>query len=94
MEKKKVRICPFTSAHNSHDDRIYLKECILLKEAGYDVYLVAKGEGAVNKGIKIIGCGTPKNRMERIFLFSRKIYRKARGLDCDVHHFYDPELLP
>lgn len=94
MEKKKVRICHFTSAHESHDDRIYLKECISLKEAGYDVYLVAKGESAVEKGIKIIGCGLPRNRSERIVSFSRKVYRKARDLECDIYHFHDPELLP
>lgn len=92
--EKKVCICHFTSAHDSHDDRIYLKECIALREVGYNVYLVAKGESTVDEGIKIIGCGMPKNRIERIFLFSWKIYRKARNLNCDIYHFHDPELLP
>lgn len=89
-----LKVCHFTSVHDAHDDRIYLKECVSLKEAGYKVFLVAKGESTVSEGIKIIGCGKPKNRFDRFFLFSRKVYKKAREINCDVYHFHDPELLP
>lgn len=94
MENKRTRVCHFTSAHDAHDDRIYLKECISLKNAGYDVCLAAKGESALDEGIKIIGCGMPGNRFDRMFLFSRKIYKKALETDADIYHFHDPELLP
>ena len=94
MENRKTRVCHFTSAHDAHDDRIYLKECISLQKAGYDVYLAAKGESTADRGIKMTGCGMSGNRFERIFLFSRKVYKKALGADADIYHFHDPELLP
>lgn len=94
MENKKIRICHFTSAHDAHDDRIYLKECISLKKAGYEVFLAARGESAEDGGIRIAGCGMPGNRLDRMFLFSRKIYEKALEVDADIYHFHDPELLP
>lgn len=94
MENRKVRVCHFTSAHDAYDDRIYLKECISLKKAGYDVFLVAKGENAAEGGVQIAGCGMPGNRFGRIFLFSRKVYKRALQADAYIYHFHDPELLP
>lgn len=94
MENRKTRVCHFTSAHDAYDDRIYLKECLSLKEAGYEVFLAARGEGAEDKEIKIVGCGMPGNRFGRIFLFSRKVYQKALETGADIYHFHDPELLP
>ncbi len=91
--EKDIRICHFTSVHDAHDDRIYLKECISLQDAGYKVFIVAKGKSKAENGIQIIGCGKPKNRAERVLLFSRKIYKEAKKLDCDIYHFHDPELL-
>lgn len=94
MENRKTRVCHFTSAHDAQDDRIYLKECISLEKAGYDVCLAAKGESREDSGIKTAGCGMAGNRFERIFSFSRKVYKKALGIDADIYHFHDPELLP
>lgn len=94
MENKRTRVCHFTSAHDAYDDRIFLKECISLKKAGYEVFLAAKGESAAEGGIKIAGCGMPGNRFERIFLFSRKVYKRALQADAYIYHFHDPELMP
>ena len=88
------KICHFTSVHDPYDDRIYLKECISLSEAGYTIYIVAKGRDMREKKIQLVGCGMPHNRFERIFLYSRKIYKEAKRLNCDIYHFHDPELLP
>ncbi len=88
------RICHFTSVHNQLDDRIYLKECISLHESGYEVYIVAKGDSCNKNGINIVGCGLPNNRFDRILFFSKRIYKAALKLDCDIYHFHDPELLP
>lgn len=89
-----MKICHFTSVHDPHDDRIFLKECDSLFKAGYDTYLVAKGDSHVANGIKIIGCGYPKGRIDRIFFFSNRVYKQARNIDCEIYHFHDPELLP
>ena len=91
--EKNIRVCHFTSVHDAHDDRIYLQECISLRDAGYKVYIVSKGKSKAENGIEIIGCGKSRNRVERVFLLSRRIYREAKKLDCDIYHFHDPELL-
>lgn len=92
MSSKKI--CHFTSVHNPLDERIFLKECVSLHNAGYDVSIVAKGDSFEKMGIHIIGCGYPNNRLERMLFFSRKIYTKVREENYDLYHFHDPELLP
>lgn len=90
-----VKICHMTSAHDSHDTRIFQKECVTLaKEKDFDVYLVAKGESRHEKNVNVIGIGeSPPNRIKRIFLFSRSVYKKAVKINADIYHFHDPELL-
>ena len=90
-----VKVCHMTSAHVWNDVRIFMKMCHSLREAGYDVYLVAAGETREIDGIHVAGCGEkPVGRKARMGGFARKIYETARDLDCDIYHFHDPELLP
>ena len=88
-----MKVCHFTSAHETTDDRIFLKECQSLQNAGHDIFLVGRGESREYSGIHIVGCGEPKGRMNRFIFFSKKIYRKALELKCEIYHFHDPELL-
>ncbi len=89
-----MKVCHFTSAHFANDDRIYLKECRTLCDAGYEVTIVAKGEDAELDGVRVVGCGSANGRLGRLFGFSKRIYKKALEQNCDVYHFHDPELLP
>lgn len=89
-----LKVCHFTSCHETTDDRIFLKECQSLCQNGFEVYIVGKGCNQEVAGIHIIGCGEPGNRMKRIMSFSKIVYKKAKELDCDIYHFHDPELLP
>ena len=89
-----MKVCHFTSAHFANDDRIYLKECRTLFDAGYEVVIVAKGEDRELDGIRVAGCGEASGRLGRLFGFSKKVYKTALEQDCDVYHFHDPELLP
>lgn len=90
-----VKVCHITSAHNSDDDRIFQKECVSVAKAGYDTYLVAKGESREEKGVHVIGIGEgPSSRIKRMLTFSKKIYLKALEIDADIYHLHDPELLP
>ncbi len=92
---KIIKVCHMTSAHNWNDVRIFMKMCHSLSDAGYDVYLVAAGDSKICEGIHIIGCGEkPVGRKARMGGFAKKIYQRAKELDCDVYHFHDPELLP
>ena len=88
-----MKVCHFTSAHDTTDVRIFLKECCSLQKAGHDVYLAGRGESREASGIHVIGCGEPKGRMDRFLFFSKKVYQKALELDCDIYHFHDPDLL-
>lgn len=89
-----MKICHVTSVHKSSDVRIFNKECVSLAKAGNEVFLVARGNSRFEDGVRIIGCGEPPvNRLSRIFLFTKKIYKTAVTLDADIYHLHDPELL-
>lgn len=79
----------------STDVRIFHKECASLAKAGYEVYLVAKGDSREEKGVHVVGVGeAPANRIKRMIGFTAAVYRKALELDADIYHIHDPELLP
>ena len=89
------RVCHVTSVHNTEDVRIFHKECTSLVNNGYKVFLVGQGESYSKNGVEIVGCGKkPKSRLMRMLVFTRKIYKEAKKLNCDIYHFHDPELLP
>lgn len=89
-----MRVCHVTSVHISTDVRIAVKECPSLAAAGYDTFLVAKGESREEEGVHIIGVGNPpKSRVKRIILFSNIVFKKSLELDCEIYHLHDPELL-
>ena len=90
-----MKVCHFTSAHESDDIRVFVKECCTLADAGFEVYLVSQGDSRDENGVHIIGIGdVPESRRARMTKFAKEIYKKAQSLDCDVYHFHDPELMP
>lgn len=90
-----IKVCHMTSVHTSDDVRIFAKECSSLAKAGFDVYLVAKGESREQNGVKVIGQGkAPNSRIKRMLFFTKKIYQTGLNLNCDIYHIHDPELLP
>lgn len=90
-----IKVCHMTSAHAPEDVRIFHKECVSLAKAGYDVYLVERGESYEKEGVHIVGVGQPAGgRFSRITRFSQKVYEVALSLDADIYHLHDPELLP
>lgn len=89
------RVCHMTSAHGIEDDRIFHKECVSLAKAGYEVYLVERGESYEKDGVHIIGVGEiPASRRRRMTEGAKRVYEAAKQLDADIYHFHDPELLP
>lgn len=84
-----------TSAHGVEDVRIFHKECVSLAQAGYEVYLVERGESYDKNGVHIVGVGEmPGGRLKRMTEGAKRVYEAALALDCDIYHFHDPELLP
>lgn len=90
-----MKVCHMTSAHKNHDTRIFYKECTSLARNGYETYLVVQGDSFEENGVHVVGVGEPPaSRLKRMTQTSKKVYRTALGLDCDIYHFHDPELLP
>lgn len=89
------KIVHITSVHQRFDTRIFQKECISLKNAGYDVSLVvADGKGdEIFEGIKIYDVGKESNRIKRLLFSSKKVIKKAKELNADLYHYHDPDLL-
>lgn len=91
---RKLKVCHVTSVHNPFDDRIYLKECVSLEKAGYQVAILSRGEKLVKNRIQFYQCTQHRrNRVSKLFFSSYDFYRVAIKLDYDVYHFHDPELL-
>ena len=90
-----TKVCHMTSAHAPEDDRIFHKECVSLAKAGYDVYLVERGDSYEKAGVHIVGIGEVSGgRLDRMFHVTKQVCEKALALDADIYHFADPELLP
>lgn len=94
-QDNKPKVCHLTSVHKRYDMRIFQKECISLKNNGYDVSLVVadnKGD-EVKDDIKIYDVGKVTGRVKRFTKTLNLVYKRAISLDCDIYHFHDPELL-
>ena len=90
-----MKVCHMSSIRESHDLCMFQRECVSLAKAGYDTYLVAKGESREERGVHVIGVGDPPaSRLKRILTFSKSIYEKALEVDADLYQVHDPELLP
>lgn len=90
-----AKVCHVSSAHDSRDIRIFVKECCSLASAGYEVVLVAYGDDELVDGVRIAGLGErPSSRVQRMLRGAKKAYKKAESLKADVYHLHDPELLP
>lgn len=88
------KVCHITNVHDNNDNRIFYKECSSLARAGYDVYLLAKGESREENGVHVIGLGDKyKGRKQRAIDFVNDLYQKALEVNADIYHLHDPELL-
>ncbi len=91
------KIVHLTSVHRRHDQRILWRECVSLREHGYDVTLVVndnlKNE-ILDNGIKILSTGfLPQGRIQRMTEGVNRVYELGRKIDADLYHIHDPELL-
>ncbi len=91
----KNKTCHLTSAHNRDDVRIFRKECLSLKKAGFKTDLiVADGLGDETiQGVKVYDVGKLKGLLNRFVRTTFKIYKKALVVNADIYHFHDPDLL-
>ncbi len=89
------KICHITTVHPRYDVRIFHKECKSLSKY-YEVYLiVADGTGDEEiDNVHIVDIGLRQSsRLKRAKIDSKKAFKKAVELNCDLYHFHDPELI-
>jgi glycosyltransferase involved in cell wall biosynthesis len=88
------RIRHLTSVHRVEDTRILHRECASLVRAGHDVALIA-GQPPQEPvaGVRVVGVGLPRNRIDRAFRVAWRVFRAARRERADICHFHDPELI-
>lgn len=90
-----VKVCHMTSVHPPEDTRIFFKECTSLAQAGYDTYLIERGDSYDKNGVHIVGFGDFQgNRLLRMTKAAKVVYEKALVIDADIYQIHDPELLP
>ncbi|MEM7304892.1 MAG: glycosyltransferase family 4 protein [Pseudomonadota bacterium] len=92
-----IKVVHLSSLHSRYDTRIFVKMCVSLSRAGYQVtYIVADGKGVEEvEGVKIIDVGLrAPGRLTRMRQTSRQVMYGAVEQDADVYHVHDPELIP
>ncbi len=90
---RKTKVCIVTSVHPALDTRIFHKQAHSLARAGYDVVLIAPGDGDKQVGgIDIKYLKKPGSRLLRWFGFWRPL-KLALKQRADIYHIHDPELL-
>lgn len=88
-----------TTVHTPFDQRIFHRECVSLKNAGYDVSLMACGDIAGTcDGVTLVSLSENKRNKAGLHLLSRwrrmqSALKKAMHLDAAVYHIHDPELI-
>jgi len=100
---KVKKICFLADSHSLYDDRIYWKEALSLKKAGYEIHFILAGdkpqEGVTNEGVhfQILKKDFfPKYRYLN-FLAKRylpnglynQMFIRARRLAADIYHIQD-----
>jgi glycosyltransferase involved in cell wall biosynthesis len=90
-----MKVCHVCSAHTVDDGRVFHRACVSLAEAGYDVHLVACGEGNepyCERGVTVHPLPKASSRRKRL---ARRSYvaRIAAELRPDLFHVHEPELL-
>lgn len=86
-----------TTAHTASDVRIYERECKSLADTGlFEVVLAAPGTMPVGStGVRHVPMSEiPSSKLARVSSGWWKAHRAVAGIDGDLFHFHDPELLP
>lgn len=88
------RVAVLTSVHPHDDVRIFHKEALTLRDAGYEVTIYNREFAGEKSGVRFVRVPVPESRTGRIAA-SWQAYAKAAMKDApSICHLHDPELLP
>lgn len=108
VENTTITVCMLSCMHKLKDDRIYWKEALTLKGAGYNVVHIGTGEKPLdyitNEGIRLIQVANKKgpirkitNKIAAILQIptsqERDIFKAAVKIQADIYHVHDYPLL-
>lgn len=92
-----TKVCHISDVHPRYDSRILYRECVSLKENGYEVsYIVNDNiKNEEYKGVKIKSTGKDYKgkRIKRMIFGIREVYKLAMKEQAELYHLHDPELL-
>jgi len=90
----KTRIAHFTTLHPPFDSRIFMKECVSLSQAGYEVFLVVPHTESLEKqGIHVVALPTTTSRLKKLLVTAWQGFFVILKLNVRVVHIHDPELI-
>ena len=88
-----MRVCILTSVHPPFDVRIFHKQAKTLRDAGYEIVLIAPHDRTETvDGIQVVGVSKPRNPLLRA-VATLRLLLLALTLGADIYHFHDFELL-
>lgn len=93
----KNKVCHVISGYYRMDARVFLRQCMSLKNANYEVTILTNdgsGDEIIN-GIKFYDCAKNKSSRLKTLLFSKKQFiEKAIEINADIYQLHSPELIP
>jgi len=90
-----IKVVHLSSVHDPFDTRLFYKECQSLRDAGFEVVLVAAHDrDQVVDGVRIRAVPRPRTRFHRFFRTTFQGARAAWAENPALIHIHDPELLP
>jgi glycosyltransferase involved in cell wall biosynthesis len=92
--KSVLKICILTTGHQALDNRIFYKQALSLRKKYEDITLIVPDdrEEYIQEGIKILGVQKADSLYGR-FKLGDTVVAKALGVQADIYHFHDFELI-
>jgi glycosyltransferase involved in cell wall biosynthesis len=90
-----MRVAQVCSVHSADDGRVFHRTSVALAQAGYDVHLVAVGEGReryAREGVTVHPLPQVRSRLDR-FTRCGKVADVADALNPALYHVHEPDVL-
>lgn len=91
------KVCHIISGYFRNDARVFYRQCVSLKNNGFDVCILTNDgcPDEIQDDIQITSCTRSLVPRWKALLFATKyFYRSALAIDADVYQLHSPELLP
>ncbi len=85
-------VCHLSSHHAPNSGRIFMKQCVSLAKAGYNVFYIVPGTGPqVVNGVNFFYAKKINNLFGRLLIDPLLTFIAAMKIKAEVFHFHDPE---